>query len=69
MNETIKATTVNRIKGSSDTTLDGTYPISRPLYMFTNEWPKLDILNFINFVLNPEKGQKYVEEAGFVPLY
>ena len=69
LNETIKATTVNSIKGSAVTTLDGTFPISRPLYMFTNGWPKLDTLNFINFVVNPEKGQKYVEEAGFVPLY
>jgi phosphate transport system substrate-binding protein len=28
-----------------------------------------DTLNFINFVLNPQKGQRYVKEAGFVPLY
>ncbi len=69
MDTSVKALTVNSIKGSKVTTLDGTYPISRPLYMFTNGWPKLDTLNFINFVLNPEKGQKYVEEVGFVPLY
>lgn len=65
----VKATTVNSIKGTPETTLDGTYPVSRPLFMFTNGWPKGDTLNFINFVLNPEKGQKYVDEAGFVPLY
>lgn len=69
LNDTVKGLMVNRIKGSSVTTLDGTYPISRALYMFTNGWPKLDTLNFINFMLNPEKGQKYVGEAGFVPLY
>lgn len=69
LNDTVKATMVNSIKGSPETTLDGTFPISRALYMFTNGWPKLDTLNFINFMLNPEKGQKYVEEAGFVRLY
>jgi phosphate transport system substrate-binding protein len=37
--------------------------------MFTKGWPKGDVLNFINFMVNPEKGQKYVEEAGFVRLY
>jgi phosphate transport system substrate-binding protein len=37
--------------------------------MFTQGWPKGDALNFINFVLNPEKGQKYVAETGYVPLY
>ena len=69
VNDDVKALMVNRITGSKDTTLNGTYPISRPLYMFTPGWPEGDTLNFINFVLNPEKGQKYVAEAGFVPLY
>ncbi len=69
INADVKALMVNRIVGSKDTTLNGTYPISRPLYMFTPGWPEGDALNFINFVLNPEKGQKYVAEAGFVPLY
>ena len=69
LDNSVKAITVNSIKGSKETTLDGTFPISRPLYMFTNGWPKLDTLNFINFVINPEKGQKLVEEVGFVPLY
>jgi phosphate transport system substrate-binding protein len=69
VNESVKGLTVNGITGSAKTTLNGTYPISRPLYMFTEGWPKGDILNFINYVMHPQKGQKYVEEAGFVPLY
>ena len=52
-----------------DCTLNGTFPVSRPLYMFTPGWPKGDVLNFINFVIHPQKGQKYVSEVGFVPLY
>lgn len=69
MSEDVKPLMVNRIVGSAGTTLDGTYPISRPLFMFTPGWPKGDVLNFINFILNPEKGQKYVAGAGYVPLY
>ena len=69
VNKSVKALTVNNIMGSAKTTLDGTYSISRALYMFTQGWPKGDTLNFINYVLHPEKGQKYVEEAGYVPLY
>jgi len=69
INTSVKPLTVNGIKGSERTTLDGTYPISRALYMFTRGWPTGDTLNFINFVLNPQKGQRYVKEAGFVPLY
>ena len=69
LNDSIKALTVNGVTGTKETTLNGTFPISRPLFMFTPGWPKGDVLNFINFVINPEKGQKYVAEAGYVPLY
>jgi phosphate transport system substrate-binding protein len=69
MTDSVKALSVNKIKGSAETTLNGTYPVSRPLYMFTPGWPKGDVLKFINFVMNPEKGQKYVSDAGYVPLY
>jgi phosphate transport system substrate-binding protein len=65
----VKALAANGITGSPETTLNGTYPVSRPLYMFTAGWPKGDTLNFINFVIHPQKGQKYVAEAGYVPLY
>ena len=69
LDESAKALSVNEITGSEETTLNGTYPISRPLYMFTAGWPKGDTLNFINFVIHPQKGQKYVADAGYVPLY
>jgi phosphate transport system substrate-binding protein len=69
LDESVKGLTVNNIKGSKDTTLSGVYPISRPLYMFTDGWPKGDTLNFINYVLHPQKGQKHAEETGYVPLY
>jgi phosphate transport system substrate-binding protein len=69
VNNSVKGVMVNRIAGSAETTLNGTYPISRPLYMFTNGWPKGDTLNFINYVIHPQKGQKFVAEIGFVPLF
>ena len=69
MEKTVNALTVDGIKGSEETTLNGKFPISRPLYMFTPGWPQGEVLNFINFVMNPEKGQRYVSDAGYVPLY
>jgi phosphate transport system substrate-binding protein len=69
MERTVKALTVNRVQGSEETTLNGTYPISRALYMFTAGWPKGDTLKFLNYVTHPEKGQKLVSKIGFVPLY
>jgi phosphate transport system substrate-binding protein len=69
LDQSTKALLVNRVKGSAETTLNGIYPISRPLYMFTAGWPKGDTLKFINYVLHPEKGQKFISDIGFVPLY
>ena len=69
INDSIKPLTVNGIKGSEKTTLDGTYPVSRPLFMFTNGWPELEIAKLINYFIHPSKGQQLVRKVGFVPLY
>jgi len=69
VDNSVKGLTVNGVRASAETALDGSFPISRPLYMFTNGWPAGETLNFINFVLSPDNGQKYVKEAGFIPLY
>jgi phosphate transport system substrate-binding protein len=64
-----KMLSVGGVKGSVETTLNGTFPISRPLFMFTRGWPEGETADFVNYVLNPEKGQKLVGDAGYVPLY
>lgn len=69
MNKDVKPLTVNGVVGSAETTLAGTFPISRPLYMFTSDWPEGEVGKFMNFVVHPNKGQKLVGEIGFVPLY
>ena len=68
LNAYIKPLKVNGVMGSRKTVLDGTYLINRPLFMFTNNWPEGRRLEFINFVLDPNKGQKIVKQAGFIPL-
>ena len=69
VDKSVKALTVNGIPGNEETTLSGKFPVSRALFMFTKGWPSGDILSFINYILNPQKGQKFVQGAGFVPLY
>ncbi len=65
----VKPLTVNNIEGSPATTLNGTFPVSRPLFMFTRGWPTGDTVKFLNYVLHPDKGQKLVKDSGYVPLY
>ncbi|PKM92528.1 MAG: phosphate ABC transporter substrate-binding protein, partial [Elusimicrobia bacterium HGW-Elusimicrobia-4] len=63
----VKAVTVNGIACSEATVLTGKYPLSRPLFMYTNGEPTGVAKTFIDFVLSAE-GQKLVKEEGFVAL-
>jgi len=44
-----------------------TYPLSRPLYFYTNGQPQGVIKLFIDFTLGPEGQQQFIE-TGFVPV-
>lgn len=60
-----------RINGVSPTPVNiknGTYPISRYLYLYTAEPPQGNIKKFIDWVISDE-GQKIVEVMGYIPLY
>lgn len=69
MNDTLKPVTLDGVEASHTTISNGSWPIARTLWIFTNNWPKGETLKFINFVLHPEQGQKAVESTGYVPLY
>ncbi len=49
------------------TGMDGSYPIARPLYMYTAGQPTADIAEYLNWIRGPQ-GQQIVAELGFVPL-
>jgi phosphate transport system substrate-binding protein len=51
---------------SVDSVNDGTYVISRPLYMYTTGEPTGDIRDFLDWLLTD--GQQMVRDLGFVPL-
>jgi phosphate transport system substrate-binding protein len=51
---------------SVQTVNDGTYPISRPLYMYTAGAPAGHIKEYIDWIMSD--GQNLVSKLGFVPL-
>jgi phosphate transport system substrate-binding protein len=73
VNNTIKTIAVKKtasniaVKPSVATSLDGTYPVSRPLVYYTNGNPSGIIKGYIEYCLSAV-GQQKVLEAGFVPL-
>jgi phosphate transport system substrate-binding protein len=46
---------------------DGTYPISRPLFMYTTGIPDSNIDDYLAWIQGPE-GQQIVANLGFVPI-
>lgn len=51
---------------SAATVLDKSYPVSRPLYMYTAGEPSGAVRAYLDWVMG--EGQKLVTELGFVPL-
>jgi phosphate transport system substrate-binding protein len=69
VDRTVKALRINGMEPSAETVVSGVYPIARPLFMFTNGYPKLGshAHRFVTLYLTAD-GQEIVEEIGFVPM-
>jgi phosphate transport system substrate-binding protein len=69
----VKVLKVSRKKGEASvepsipTTWNKTYPIARPLFMYTPGRPAPHVQKYLDWILSPE-GQKIIEESGYVPL-
>jgi phosphate transport system substrate-binding protein len=65
----VKGLKFDGVEPKRETVLNGTYPLSRPLFFFTNGYPQpgSTVLSFVSFYLT-EKGQELVEAKGFVPV-
>ncbi len=63
-----KALTVDGKVATAATAKSKEWPLARELFFFTNGQPQGDAKAFVDFMLDPAKGQKCVSETGFVPL-
>jgi len=63
----VKAITVEKVSCTKKSVLTKAYPLSRPLFMYTNGKPKGAVKEFIDFILS-EEGQELVETVGYVGL-
>ncbi|MFZ5515867.1 MAG: phosphate ABC transporter substrate-binding protein [Candidatus Zhuqueibacterota bacterium] len=55
------------IPAEVETTLNKTYPIARPLYLYTHGVPNDATQKYINWILS-DAGQLVIEQIGYVPL-
>ena len=52
---------------SEDAALDGTYPIARPLFMYTNGEPQGEIKKYMDWIMS-DVGQCLVAKEGYAPV-
>jgi phosphate transport system substrate-binding protein len=52
---------------STQTAIDGTYPIARPLMMYTAGEPQGAVKEYLDWILSDE-GQCIIEEKGYAPV-
>lgn len=69
VDRTVKPLSIGGIKPDRTTVATGSYPIARPLFMFTNGYPPLGshLHAFVTLHLTP-RGQEIIESIGFVPV-
>jgi phosphate transport system substrate-binding protein len=67
LDDSVKQITAGGVMGGPDTLAK--YPISRDLYVFTNDWPKGEVKSFIMWLMHPDKGQDYVDQVGYMSLW
>jgi phosphate transport system substrate-binding protein len=69
----VKIVKVSKKKGepavlpSVATVLDKSYPISRPMFMYTSGEPSPQAKKYLDWIMSPA-GQQIVEKTGYVPL-
>lgn len=65
----VKALSINGILPNAKNISSGKYPISRPLFMFTNGYPKMggNVYNFVTLHLS-EEGREIISDLGFIPV-
>lgn len=66
--KSVKGLDIGNVKATAETALSKEWPIARELYIFTNGEPAGEIKGLVDYMLDPQKGQKAVAEIGFIPL-
>jgi phosphate transport system substrate-binding protein len=67
IDKSVKVLKVNGNSASAKSVRDGSWPISRPLFMYTNGKPAGVMAKFIDFMLSKE-GQKVVNDVKYVSM-
>jgi phosphate transport system substrate-binding protein len=62
-----KAAGAPAVAASEASALDGSYPISRPLFMYTRGQPTGEVKRYLDWILS-DTGQRIIQEKGYAPV-
>ena len=68
VDNSVKAILVDGVEADVKTVKNGTYPIHRPLFMYTNGQPTGAVKQFVDLA-KTEAGKRIISETGFVNYY
>lgn len=68
LTSSIKKLDVDGIEATPASALSREWPIARELYIFTNGQPAGAVKKLVDYLVDPQKGQKAVAEIGYIPL-
>ncbi|GAB4284346.1 MAG: phosphate ABC transporter substrate-binding protein [Coriobacteriia bacterium] len=67
LSDDVQVVAIDGVEASIETAADGSYPISRYLYMYSDGEPEGVMAAYLEWILGSE-GQQLVADEGFVPL-
>jgi len=67
LDKKLNAVAVDGVSASPDNARNGSYKLSRKLYMYTDGQPTGKLKQYLDFVLSP-KGQKIVNDVGYISV-
>jgi len=68
LTDSLKKLDVDGVEATAQSALARRWPIARELYVFTNGAPAGAVKQLLDYMLDPQKGQKAVAEVGYIPL-
>ena len=68
LNKYVKKMTIDGVEAEYGNIVSGKWPIVHHLYLFTNGEPSGETAAFINYLIDPDKGQKIIEQQGYIPI-
>jgi len=67
LSSAVKGVSIEGVEPTNENVINGSYELSRKLFMYTDGAPAGIVKEFIDFVLS-EEGQELVKKAGYVPF-